>query len=107
MLAHHKHPARDLLCSLPEGLPQWGHSSEPAADAQLGARSRAVCWPIRACQCARRRLLQIATATFVPGPSGTVAREAAPGTVRADRSIASTAAGALVAYNQNPGLERS
>lgn len=32
-----------------------------------GARSRAVCSPIRACQCARRRPQQIATATFVSG----------------------------------------
>lgn len=72
--------------------------------AGAGARSRAVCSPIRACQCAKRRPPQIATAPFVPGPSGMVAREAAPGTACADRSTASTAVGRLVACNQNPWL---
>lgn len=70
MLARHKHPAQDLLCGLTEGLPQWGHGGEPAADPQLGASSRALRSLIRACQCARHLPLQIATATFVPGPSG-------------------------------------
>lgn len=70
MLARHKHPAQDLLRGLTEGLPQWGHSGEPAADPQLGARSRALRALIRACQRARRLPLQIATATFVPRPSG-------------------------------------
>lgn len=84
----------------PGGCPRAVSPRQMRGARELGSVLTDKSVPVR-----RAPSLQIATATFVLAPLGMAAREAAPGTVCADRSAASAAAGGLVAYYQNPWQE--